>query len=350
MRFLRQGVRPVFIAAFLTYATATYAEPWYSGPLLSEPAIVTPVGHGYLQVHAYKINNYGAYNENFGFYSLPRATTGEVDTQFNYGLTGNTEAQLLLTYLDNKTEGRQASNLGDTTITIASQLLLQNGRKWPPNIKFMFRQLFPTGRFDQLNSELFGTDATGQGSYLTTFAMNMEHVTNLWGEHYLIEFATIAVTLPSTITLNGFSLYGGGRETHGTMWPGNEISFNLAVEYSPSQHWGFILESFILAQKASHFRGHLGPVEPRFGFAGTARHRRLNLLRRVILNRLRPSHLNLGSDQLIGHGNVSQFTLIPAIDYSFTKNVSLTGGVWFTVAGKNSPAFYTPMLSFTGNW
>ncbi len=345
----------ILMLSLLCYAKLYAEEPWYSGPLLSDPAIVTPIGHGYVQWHVYKIYNYGQYNINYNFESLPQATTGEIDTTLNYGLTQDTEVQIFMTYVDNRTEGKGFTNLGDTTLAVSKQLLLQNGRKWPPNIKVFYRQVFPTGHYDQLNENLFGTDATGQGSYLNTFAVNMEHVTHLTGQHYLIEFVTLLLTYANRIRLQGPSIYGGGAETDGTMRPGNSIAFNLAMEYSPAQRWGFIMETYIYAQKASKFKGVIGSVAPRFTEGGSRQRRAAASLSRrrgsnIIFNRLRPSSLNLGSGQGIGHGNIAEFTLAPAIDYTFSKDVALTAGVWFTVAGKNTPAFYAPMISFTANW
>jgi hypothetical protein len=348
MPILFKNIRYFILTLFLMLPTLIYAVPWYSGPLLSEPAIVTPIGHGYFEMHLFKTYNYGLYDVNYDYQSLPSATTKEVDTAFNYGITQNTEVQLFVTYLNNETENQQAGNLGDTTITLATQLLLQNGRTWPPNIKVMFRQLFPTGRYDQLSGDSYATDATGQGSYLTTLSFNMEHITPLGNQHDFVEFATVSFTHASRVHIKGHSIYGGGFRTDGTLWPGNSIAFNLAGEYTTGQHWGFIMEAYIYAQQASEFDGELGPVAPRFTLGRSNRPRRR--LARVLFNRLRPSYLNLGSAKPIGHGNIAEFTLAPAIDYNFTKNISLTGGMWFTVAGKNTPAFYTPMLRFTGNW
>lgn len=344
----------VFLCLMLG-VSCIYAEPWYAGPLLSDPAVVTPVGHGFVQWHIYKVYNDGFYNADYQFNSLPLATTGEIDSTFNYGITNDTEVQLLATYLNNRMEQRQKGNLGDTTITVSKQLLLQQGKNWPPNVKVMYRQVFPTGHYDALNPELFATDATGQGSYLTSLAFNMEHVAHLFNEKYLVGFATVTLTYANRVRLRGYSIYGGGSETDGTIWPGNNISFNLAMEYVPNRHWGYIIETFIHAQKASVFKGYLGPVETRFTQANQPvsriRTRRLErVVSRIVFNRLRPSILNFGSLEGIGHGNVAQFTLAPAIDYSFSKNVALTAGLWFVVAGKNTPVFYTPMLSFTAGW
>lgn len=342
--------------AWLTlYQAIAHAEPLqYATPLLSEPAIVMPVGHGQVRIHGYKISNYGSYDVNFNFESLPLATTKEVDTSLIYGITKNTEVQAVITYLNNKLEGRQAKNLGDTTIRVSTQIMFQHEEKWPPNIKVMLTQLFPTGRYDQLERGLLGTDATGQGSYLTTLALNMEHVTGLGNGHHFVEFATVGVIRANNVRLQGHSIYGGGPETDGSIFPGNSLFFNLAGEYFPNNTWGFIMETYIYAQQASHFKGELGRVLPRFIRAdiqqseGKLQHRGSGS--KIVFNELRQSHLNLGGFENIGHGNVSEFTLAPAINYNFTENSSLTAGVWLTVAGKNSPAFYTPMLVFAAAW
>jgi|GEM_PF-3878452 len=328
---------------------AAYAdEPWYAGPLLSEPAIVTPVGHGYVELYLYKIMSYGAYDEFFDFDSLPMAKTGEIDWTFNYGISQDAEVQLFMTYLQNETQGQRGENLGDTTVTIARQVMLQNGRKWPPNIKIMFRETFPTGHYSLLSGGSFGTQATGQGAYLSQLAVNMEHVMSIGFGHHLVSYATFAFIYPSLIDLQGNSIYGGSPFTRGKIWPGKSLTFNLALEYFPNQKLGFILETFILTQEASHFRGNIGPLEPRFLFGRGGRDGRV---RQVIANRLRQTLQNLGPFQDgIGHGNIDEFTLAPGIDYAFNKDNFLSVGVWFTVAGKNTPAFYAPMLRYTGKW
>ena len=335
-----------WLALSLFYSQLVHAEPWYAGPILSDPAVVTPIGHGFFQIHTYKTSNYGVYDIDYVFEPLPYATTGEIDLTLNYGITSNTEFQIFLTYLDNATEGQKSSNLGDTMLTIATQLTLQNDKKWPPNIKLFYRQLFPTGRYDNLNGNLLGTDATGQGSYLSSLAMNMEHVSEIFPGKYLVGFATVTFTYAPKIRLNSYNIYGGGEDTSGSMWPGNSMAFNLAFEYCPSQHWGFILESYIYSQKASKFDGDSGTVTERFNYSSILRHRRFA---GIIFNRLRPSSLNFGSEDYIGHGNIALFSFAPAVDYSFTKNVSLTMGCWFSAAGKHSPAFYSPMVVFTAN-
>jgi len=361
-------LRLIIIILCMAYEGIAYAEvqpdyydPQYVTPLLSQPAIVMPIGHGQLRMHLYQTSNYGSYNDAYTFESLPLATTKEARTSLIYGITEDTEVQAVVTYLHNKMEGRQAGNLGDTRITVATQLMLQNERTWPPNIKLALSQLFPTGRYDQLDLGLLATDATGQGSYLTTLAMNMEHVTGLGGQHYMVEFATVGFTHASLVSLQGHSIYGGGPETRGSIFPGNSLFFNLALEYLPNQRWGFIMETYIYAQQASDFKGDRGRVLPRFiraedldvlpaNIRNQISQHRINNSSGIVFNGLRPSFLNLGGDQGIGHGNVSQFTLAPAINYNFTKDISLTAGVWLTVAGKNSPAFYSPMLEFTAEW
>jgi len=336
---------------------ATYAEPWLSDPLLSESAIVTPTGHGWFKLKAQKAYNTGFYNITNTLQSIPLAMDEDIDVHLNYGITNTTEVRYTVPYIHNKTQQKQAGNLGDTTISIGTQLMQQHENTWPPNIKLTLLQVFPTGHYDQLNENLYGTDATGQGSYLTTVSLSMEHLNWLGGEHYFVQFATVALTHPSRVNLEGYSLYGGGRATRGSMWPGNSIAFNLAGEYTLSQNLGLIIETYIYAQKASHFHGEIGPTEPRFDHRNNRRSQHGNVQRErvreaadIIFNRLRPSILNFGSFQNIGHGNLAEFTLAPAVYYSFTKTMTLSSGVWFTVTGKNTPYFYSPMLQFMARW
>ena len=64
-----------------------YYDPQYVTPLLSEPAIVTPVGHGQVRMHLFQTSNYGSYDTNYNFESLPLATTKEIETSLIYGIT-----------------------------------------------------------------------------------------------------------------------------------------------------------------------------------------------------------------------------------------------------------------------
>lgn len=345
-----------FFLLLMLPAVVTYAEPWLSDPLLSESAIVTPTGHGWFKLKAQSAYNTAFYNINYDLQSLPQTIDEDLDFHLNYGITKNIEVRYLVPYIHNKTQGKQAGKLGDTSISISRQILHQYEDTWPPNIKLMLLQVIPTGHYDQLNPALYGTDATGQGSYLTTVALSMEHLNWLGGEHYFVQFATVSLTHPSRVNLQGHSIYGGGKETDGKIWPGNAIAFNLAGEYTFTQKLGLIVESYIYAQKASHFQGQLGPITPRFEHSGgrSSQHGRIrradgrveSSLENIVVNQLRPSFLNLGSFQNIGHGNTAEFTLAPAVYYSFTKQITLTGGVWFTVAGKNTPFFYNPTLQF----
>ena len=338
-------------------AVVTHADPWLSDPLLSESAIVTPTGHGWLKLKAQQAHNTAFYNLNYDLQSIPLTIDDDIDLHLNYGITKNTEVKYTVSYIHNKTQKKLAGNLGDTTISIGTQLMQQHEDTWPPNIKLMLLQVFPTGHYDQLNRNLYGTDATGQGSYLTTVALSMEHLNWLGGEHYFVQFATVALTHPSRVDLQGHSIYGGGVATDGTIWPGNSIAFNLAGEYTLTQHLGLMIETYIYAQKASHFQGQLGPIAPRFEHENNrhSQHGKINRdnvreVANIIFNQLRPSFLNLGSFQNIGHGNNAEFTLAPAVYYSFTKTMTLTGGVWFTVAGKNTPDFYSPTIQFMSRW
>jgi hypothetical protein len=315
----------------------------YSGPLFMWPGVVTPLGKGFAAVIIGQDYENGEYDREYNKLSLPLSSLTNVDTFFNYGLTDKIDTNMHVRYQRNSTEGHHGGNLGDSTFGLGFQILKQNRRRWPPSIKFYIRQLFPTGRFNNLNVDNFGTEATGVGSYLTRFALNMEHVTRLTNGKHTIEFASVTLTRASRVGLRGFSIYGGGPQTHGNLWPGNSILVNLGIEYLPCEHWGVAMQGMFYAQIASTFRGTIGPTMRRLQSGSQTGQRQ-----RVIVNRLIPTNQNIGAE--IGDGNIAELTLIPAVNYFISKNVSISGGVWFSIHGKNTPSFYSPMIKAVTRW
>ena len=55
---------------------------------------------------------------------------------------------------------------------------------------------------------------------------------------------------------------------------------------------------------------------------------------------------NIGSpSESIGSGQYKVKTLAPALEYNFTSNLGLIGGVWFPVSGHNTAHHMTYMLA-----
>ena len=328
-----------------------YATPWFTGPLYANWGIVAPVGHGYWRVYGDNTLNYGIYDNNHNFIKTPHSSTDNMQSILGYGLTKDVDTQLFLMYLKNKNEGQAHSNLGDTTITLGFQLMRQEERQQPFNLRLTIGELFPTGRYDRLNPSNDGTDATGGGSYLTNIGLHFQHLAEISETHSLCTRGSIIFTYASNVPLHGFSAYGGSPLTTGTISPGNALALNLSGEYSLTQNWVAVMEGFLYAQQASTFTGRLNaPVLPNFQLSSVPGSPSQQAFRRIIFNRLVPTTHNIGGQSDIGNGNISQFTLAPAIEYNFTSHLGVIGGAWFSVLGKNMPAFVSSALALTITW
>ncbi len=126
----------------------------------------------------------------------------------------------------------------------------------------------------------------------------------------------------------------------------------MAAEYSITQNWVAVIETYILAQQASSFTGVITTDSSSFD-QQVAQSRVLNKhgrLKRITFNNITPSQHNIGGSDNIGSGNVAEITLAPALEYNFSENLGIIGGAWFTLSGKNTPAFISTMIELTMSW
>jgi len=321
--------------------------PWFTGPLLSGSPVVTPLGTVNTYLDMLSQHNSGIYQNDYDFISTPRYLSSDFSPSFVYGLTNDVDFGVELDYLRNQNEGQSYSGLGDTNMNLGFQLMTQGTSKNRSNIKLTLHQLFPTGRYDQLDPQYYTSNALGVGSYHTGISIVGQHLFALQESHYLNVYGGMTLTYASSLRLHGLSTYGGGRETDGIIYPGDSLTADLAAEYLISKNWVAVIEGYFLGQRASHFVGRVGnnpaafiegrlPSEP-----GS---------HRILFNRIMPNLHNLGNYEKIGSGNVAQITLAPALEYNFSDDIGIIGGAWFSVSGKNAPAFFTTMLRLCVTW
>src|SRR5205823_5272808 len=106
---------------------------------------------------------------------------------------------------------------------------------------------------------LFGTDGIGGGTYHTSLVFNFQKLLYLLDEHYINLYLNLAFTVQSKVKIRGKSVFGGTIDTHGYVSPGNSFGIDLAGEYSMTQNWVALLESFIVLQNKTTFNGVLEP-------------------------------------------------------------------------------------------
>lgn len=352
----------ILSAVLSTAVLAATTDPWFTGPLLFDSAQVTPIGSQTLQLAGQYSTTPSIYAYTGEKVSIPLAMNDVVFGQYSYGLSSKVDAKVNVIYVKNQTEGQASSGFGDTLIELGYQVLTQGESRWRPDFRVAVLQLFPTGRYTDLNPSLFATDATGVGSYQTSFGLNFGLLTQLNGtSHYLKASGSITATYTNTAKLRGNSIYGGTNTTLGSINPGNAIAFDLAGEYTLTQHWVAVIETFLLAQQASDFSGELGTNPASFKPLITQ-----HILRRragvksedlkksnqeaLQTNHIIPSNYNIGNSQGIGNGHLYSLSLAPALEYNLTENIGLIGGCWFTLEGRNVPSFFSGVLQFNLTW
>lgn len=281
---------------------------------------------------------------------------------FGYGLTSNMDFGLYLTYLKNQTEAVSSSGIADTELEIGYQVLTQGNSNYRPNFRIGISQLLPIGRYSQLNPNLYATDATGVGAYQTSVGLNFDLLTQFKGtSHYLKASGSVTATLTPTTKIRGLNVYGGDTNTSGYINPGSAIALDLAAEYTLTQNWVGVIESYIMAQKASVFTGVIGDNPASFNAFITANNlkNRSNTskedLRQARLdaansNHIRPTLHNIGNAQNIGSGNLYTLVLAPELEYNFTDSCGIIGGIAVTMEGKNAPYSFSSMLEFVYGW
>ena len=244
--------------------------------------------------------------------------------KFTYGLWNNLETFVVVPYVHNwvtnATEpgpnGERAANFGglsDIVLTMKYRLVEETEVK--PTVTALFATTFPTGHSQNLNPGRLGIDQVGGGSYGFTTGVNMSKwvkpfifYANLW---YTMQTAfnrredrsPLVHVLDEDGAPTGELAPGDPVSTQVRNYPRDFVTLNLAAEYPITKKWVALLEL--------------------------------------------TSYWRVG--RLIGHqGNVPPAALIsvsPGIEYMATDNFSLALGLNIDLAGKNTNACITPLLS-----
>lgn len=308
-----------------------HAEAWFTGPLIAPAGQVLPLGHINPQLFGYKIKNIGNYDASGHLLKDGHSLSKQINPFVTYGLTDKMDMQFSIPYSFNQGPGVSidqtdpenalfipptnvaASGIGDTSVGFGYQVLTQDNHQWRPDLRVTLIETIPTGHFEQLDPTKNGTDGIGSGTYQTQFAMNFQHLTKFNDINYLTTYLSFGYLLSQPTTLHGLSSYGGTGLTIGKLQAGDLYSVDLATEFSLTQHWGAVMEIYYTTQKGAHFIGEVDPNDATLS---------------------------------IGDNHQMQTSLAPAIEYNFSEHYGIILGEWFTIAGKNTPAFTSTVLLF----
>jgi hypothetical protein len=319
---MKQQIKTIIIfLGMCTMNSLSYADPWFTGPLLAPSGHTIPNGHTNFEMYGLDVHSNGQYNREGNLISTPLVRSVISNPVFTHGFTDWLDIQWTVPYTFNSTRGVHYNRLTDISAAAGIQLMEQKGSPYSMDVRILLQETFPTGRYEDLNPVLLGTDATGLGSYQTQIGVDLQYLREIYNAHYLRTRLIISHWHASPVSVNGLSSYGGTLTTHGRIDAADEDDVDFAAELTLTQKWVAVFEVTYSKGSATQFNG--------IAQLGTF---------------LTPQAVNLGS------GKYNETALAPAMEYNFNGNVGLIGGVWFPISGMNTPHYTTYVLALNVYW
>jgi hypothetical protein len=215
-----------------------------------------------------------------------------------------------------ETNHQSAATIGDPIIQVDFQLLNDvEGFKSPyPAIKFFINEMFPLGKYQHLDPSKLLTDSGGNGSYATATGFVFSKLFYFGKMYFLSSRLLFSYNYPAPVHVEDFNIYGGGYGTRAKVYPGPIFSTLLGLEFSLNQNWVFALDLAYFAIDKRTFTGNAGTLNGQ------------------------PAPLTAKASR--------QFSLAPAIEYNWSSQFGIIGGVWFTTCGRNSSQFFNWVIAF----
>ncbi len=287
-------------AACIVSSENGYSQ-WFTGPIVTPNPTTVPPGHPGLELVLIGSKNYGFYDSHGDLKRTPATWGIRPLFDFQVGFNSVLGAELIGSMVTNFSYGVSSTHLTDSIFRLGFQVSTDKKASWVPDFRILFQETFPTGKYQKFDPKKKGTDSTGQGSFQTGIQFVFQKAFLATETHPFRLRGSIGYFVPSSVTVKGLSYYGGDPTTRGTVYLGKYFSGFFYGEYALSRTWA-------LACEVNYLQGEKG------GFA-----------------KKRGSKIEVPS--------FNQLSILPEIQHTYTENLGLILGGWFTVAGKNSIAF-----------
>lgn len=281
---------------------------WFTGPLLAPAAGVVPLGHFNIQPYYFHTVVNGAYDKNWNTQSLSNFHNNTLLVVVQGPVIKNIGFIINPQILWNTAHGHSGFGFGDLPVALAFQLRPPAINSWKPSIKLAIGTSIPFGKFQGLDPNQYNTDACGWGSWFPTISCVTSYRIHMGQSiHFLnIRIAT-SYSIGTRTRIKGINSYGGDIATRGWVYPGNAFKIDTSLEFNLSQNWAVAMDTLYSHNNKTRFSGKT-------------------------------------TDSMTSPSS-EQFSLAPALEYNFNNNIGLIGGVWFTIAGRNSAQFTSGALS-----
>lgn len=301
-----------------------YTSGWWTGPLIAFKARTSPARKITILPSVAYLSTQGIYNNSWKIEPSERFFIVSPSVYMSYGITDKLECGLNIPWLFNRHLKKNGNGLGDASFQVAYQLLEDDYGGPVYDTLFFVREYFPSGRYSNLKPELDGTDQTGFGLFYTTLGFNLQKIFLLANARLLRLRINIAYDLPAVAHVQGLNAYGGGLGTKGKVWDGSTIYLTISHEVQFTQNWVFACDYSYEHGGKAKFSGNPGKS----------------------FSHINSRHLLANN----GYPAWDSFNVSPAIEYNFSQGIGLIGGVWISVAGRNNPAFISPIIKFSATF
>ena len=143
--------------------------PWYTGPLIASGGVTLDKGLINIQPYLHIKDTFGRYDKAFA----QQASTDTVHAEFylQFGLTHWMDIAFDFNYFYKRQTGEKSADIADTFVEISFQLLRGVEHTPIPWIRFLYEVNLPTGKYEKLNPNKDGIDASGTGTFDNMFKL-----------------------------------------------------------------------------------------------------------------------------------------------------------------------------------
>ena len=319
-RLLRTFLLAFSLIPSLLFSQEEYRrfDPYFTtGPIVTPSAQNDAAGEGFIQPYIFLENNFGKFNEN----RTPEKTESLLKLKesliFGVGLFNWLGLVATFNAETNYQKGQSSTHIADTQAGLAFQLLREKKRS--PALRLMVIENFPTGNYQKLKSGREEIETTGSGSYQTVVALNVGKRLAWMASHPIKLRASFKYKIPTSVHVQDFNAYGGGKGTKGRVRPGKGMEIDTSVELSLTRRLVLACDLVYSYQFRTTFSGELGKMHN-------------------------------GQAAKMGGPSKDSLSCAPGIEYNVSENLGFLLGSWFTITGRNSPRFVAGVLSMIYSW
>ncbi len=289
--------------------------PWMTGTLLSPSGRVTKGGHVGFEQYCYLNSADSKYDSDWKKIESQRSIwDATLESSLTVGLTGWAECYLNSFWHYTSVGGAQSYELGDAKFGIGIQLVEESQEDYWPSIKLTIAETFPTGKYDFFDPQALGSDAGGFGRYSTKAQLAISRLIRLSGIYWLNLRLAANYNFPASTHVQGLNTFGGALDTDGWISQGQWMEAFFGLQLTLAQRWTFSFDALAIYEKPIRFKGYPGFIAPN-------------------VPAVFPHHCS------------ASYSIAPALEYNWSQQVGIIGGVWFSIAGKNSLAFTNGVIA-----